>query len=88
MQRIIDGYRKRDRLTHQMLAEVAYAATYTMRNPEGKRPKDMFPILFETDSDEEEEQGDTGGISQEDYDRLQAEMRRINEEAERNKSKE
>ena len=49
--RIVRGYRKRDRLTHQMLAEVAYAVTYMMRNPEGKRPKDLFPSLFDDEND-------------------------------------
>lgn len=71
-----------------MLAEVAYAATYTMRDPKGTKVKDMFPVLFEDDSDEDEEMESTGGISQEEYNRLQAEMRRINEEAKQNKSKE
>lgn len=33
------------------MAECVYAATFTMRNPEGKTVKDMFPTLF---SDDEE----------------------------------
>ena len=33
---IIRGYRKRNRLTHQLLAEIVYTTTYIMRNPEGK----------------------------------------------------
>ena len=49
--RIIRGYRKRNHLTHQLLAECAYAAIYTMRDPKGKTVKDVFPALFD---DEEE----------------------------------
>ena len=49
--RVARGYRKKDRLTHQLLAECVYAITYSMRNPEGKTVKDMFPSLFSDDSD-------------------------------------
>ena len=48
---IIRGYRKRNHLTHQLIAECAYAAIYTMRDPKGKTVKDVFPALF---ADEEE----------------------------------
>ena len=61
VRRIIRGYRKRNRLTHQLLAEIVYTTTYTMRDPQGKRPADMFPEIF---SDENEDS--TGGISEED----------------------
>lgn len=53
IQRAIKGYRKRDTLKHQLLAECAYAAIYAMRDPKGKTVADMFPVLF-SDEDEEE----------------------------------
>lgn len=46
VRRIIRGYRRRDLLKHQLMAECVYAATYAMRNPEGKTVEDMFPSLF------------------------------------------
>ena len=49
--RIIRVYRKRNHHTHQLLAECAYAAIYTLRDPKGKTVKDVFPALF---ADEEE----------------------------------
>ena len=54
VRRIIRGYRQRDLLKHQLMAECAYAATYAMRDPKGKTVADMFPMLF--DNDEAEEQ--------------------------------
>ena len=54
VRRIIRGYRQRDLLKHQLMAECAYAATYAMRDPKGKAVADMFPMLF--DNDEAEEQ--------------------------------
>lgn len=48
--RIIKGYRKRNRLTHQLLAECTFAAIYAMRDPKGKTVADMFPQLFEDNS--------------------------------------
>ena len=53
--RIVRGYRKRDRLKHQLMAECAYAAIYAMRDPNGKTVRDIFPMLFENDDDEEME---------------------------------
>lgn len=53
--RIIRGYRKRDRLKHQLIAECAYAAIYAMRDPNGKTVANMFPQLFEDDDDDEDE---------------------------------
>ena len=47
--RIIRGYRKRDRLKHQLMAECAYAAIYAMRDPKGKTVADVFPQIFEDD---------------------------------------
>jgi hypothetical protein len=73
VRRIIRGYRQRDRLAHQLLAECVYAATFTMRDPKGKTVSDMFPMLFNDDDDD-----DGPAISQEDIDELQAEMDAIN----------
>lgn len=53
--RIIRGYRKRDRLKHQLIAECAFAAIYAMRDPKGKTVADMFPQIFDDDDDYEEE---------------------------------
>ena len=46
---IVMGYRKRDRLKHQLMAECTYAAIYAMRDPKGKTVADMFPQIFEDD---------------------------------------
>ena len=70
--RIIRGYRQRDRLKHQLIAECTYAAMFAMRDPKGKTVEDMFPMLFEDDDDDEP------AISQADIDELQAEMDAIN----------
>lgn len=72
VRRIIRGYRQRDRLKHQLIAECAYAAMYAMRDPKGTTVADMFPMLFEDDGDEEPP------ISAEDVAELQAEMDAIN----------
>ena len=50
---IIRGYRKRNKLTHQLLAEIVYTTTYIMRNPEGKTVANMFPALFKEDDENE-----------------------------------
>jgi hypothetical protein len=52
---ILRGYRKRKRLTYQLLAENIYASTYAFRGSEGKTVKDMFPSLFEDEDDYEPE---------------------------------
>ena len=52
---IVMGYRKRDRLKHQLMAECAYAAIYAMRDPKGKTVADMFPQIFEDDDDYNDE---------------------------------
>ena len=67
--RIIRGYRKRDRLTHQLIAEAVFAAMHTMRDSKGKTVKDFFPMLFEDDEDRE-----PADISEEEIAQLQAEM--------------
>jgi len=73
VRRIIRGYRRRDLLKHQLMAECVYAATYAMRNPNGKTVSDMFPMLFDYDDDDDEPP-----ISAEDVAELQAEMDAIN----------
>lgn len=70
---IVMGYRKRDRLKHQLMAECAYAAVYAMRDPKGKTVADMFPMLFDTDDDDDEPP-----ISAEDVAELQAVMDALN----------
>ena len=48
---IIEGYRKRDRIKLQLLAQVVYSSMYTMRDPQGKKASDLFPQLFEDDEE-------------------------------------
>ena len=78
VRRIIRGYRRRDTLKHQLLAECAYAAIYAMRDPNGKTVTDMFPSLFEEDGEPDE--SDT--ITQADVDDLQQLMATITADAE------
>ena len=52
VRRIVRGYRNRDRLKHQLMAECAYAAMFAMRDPKGKTVRDIFPSLFPTDDDD------------------------------------
>lgn len=54
VRRIVRGYRRRDRLKHQLMAECAYAAIFAMRDPKGKTARDLFPALFEDDDDNDE----------------------------------
>lgn len=49
VRRIIRGYRKRNRLTQQLLAQCAHASIFSMRDPQGKTAADLFPGLFEDD---------------------------------------
>ena len=72
VRRIIRGYRRRDTLKHQLMAECAYAAIYAMRDPRGKSVKDLFPAIFEDTNDEEDE---PEPLSQSDIDELQQLMR-------------
>lgn len=69
--RIIKGYRKRDRLTHQLIAEAVFAAMHTMRDSKGKTVKDFFPGLFEDPDDDDRDAAD---ITDEEIAELQAEM--------------
>lgn len=64
VRRIVRGYRRRDRLTHQLLAECVYAAIYAMRDPNGKTAYMMFPDLFKNDD------GDEPPITKEDEEEL------------------
>ena len=73
VRRIIRGYRQRDRLKHQLIAECAYAAMYAMRDPKGKTVSDMFPMLFEDDDDYDEPP-----ISEEEVANMQAMMDAFN----------
>jgi hypothetical protein len=70
---IIKGYRRRNRLTHQLLAEIVYTTTYSMRDPKGKTVEGMFPMLFE-----EEEDDDEPIMTKEDSDELQQLMEDLN----------
>ena len=74
VRRIIRGYRNRDRLKHQLMAECAYAAIYAMRDPKGKTVADMFPQIFEDDDDEDQEPP----MTDEEASELQAEMDAFN----------
>lgn len=51
VRRIVRGYRNRDRLKHQLMAECAFAAMFAMRDPKGKTVRDIFPALFQYDDD-------------------------------------
>ena len=66
------GYRRRDRLKHQLIAECAFAAIYAMRDPKGKTVSDLFPSLFDDDEDQEPP------ITDDEIEMLQAEMDAIN----------
>ena len=76
VRRIIRGYRRRDLLKHQLIAECAYTAMYAMRDSQGKTVEDMFPMLFDNDDDDEPP------ISAEEVAELQAEMDAINSQTE------
>jgi len=75
VRRIIRGYRQRDRLTHQLLAECVYAATYAMRSSEGKTVSNMFPMLFKDDDDDD---GTEPPISEEDASDLRQLINAVN----------
>ena len=70
--RIIRGYRRRDWLRNQLMAECTYAAMFAMRDAKGKTVKDLFPFLFE--DDDEEDDYETPQMTDEDIDKMQAEM--------------
>ena len=72
---ILRGYRRRDRLKHQLMAECAYAAIFAMRDPKGKTARDLFPVLFEDDDEKEPVM-----LSDDDIAELQADMAAWNEQ--------
>ena len=72
--RIIRGYRNRDKLKLQIMAECAFASMFAMRDPEGKTVQDMFPMLFDDDDEEEP----TASISDEDREDLLDLMHSLN----------
>lgn len=76
VRRIIRGYRRRDWLKHQLMAEIVYAATFSMRDPKGKTVSDMFPMLFDDEEDDEPP------ITKEDVADLQQLITAVNAEAE------
>ena len=73
---ILRGYRRRDRLKHQLMAECAYAAIFAMRDPKGKTARDLFPALFEDDDEKEPVM-----LSDDEIAELQADMAAWNEQA-------
>ena len=74
VRRIIRGYRRRDRLKLQLLAECVYASIHAMRDPKGKTVEDLFPALFEDD-----EQMPSGpALTQDEVSELQAMMASMN----------
>jgi hypothetical protein len=75
---IVLGYRKRDRLKHQLMAECVYAAVHVMRDPNGKNVADMFPELFE----DNEEADPAPPITEDDAADLQELMYRMNHQGE------
>jgi hypothetical protein len=75
---IVMGYRRRDRLKHQLMAECVYAAIYAMRDPKGKTVADMFPQIFDDDDDYDDEPP----ITEDEAADLQALMERMNAQSE------
>lgn len=57
------------------MAECAFASMFSMRDPKGKTVQDMFPILFD---DDDEEEGPTASISDEDREDLLDLMHSLN----------
>ena len=81
VRRIIRGYRKRNRLTHQLLAECVYATVHVMRNPKGKRVEDMFPDIFKEEEYTEEEIAESD-LTDEEFSDLQGLMDNLNSKKE------
>lgn len=75
VRRIVRGYRKRNRLTNQLLAESVYATIHVMRDPKGKTPRDFFPSIFPTD---DVDATDSAPIDEKEVARLRAMMREEN----------
>ena len=77
VRRIIRGYRRRDLLKHQLMAECVYAAIHVMRDPQGKTVADMFPMLFDFDDDDDEPP-----LTKQDVDDLLADINAYNSKTE------
>lgn len=78
---IFNGYRRRHRLLHQLIAENVYATIHTMRDPKGKTVGDMFPQVFDDDDEYEfeppisdEEARDMQGLIDAENERLRMEQ--------------
>lgn len=71
VQRIIRGYRRRDHLTHQLLAESAFASMFSLKGSEGKTVRDIFPGIFE----EEDDEPDGPDLTEEEVQDLQQSMK-------------
>ena len=70
----MQGYRRRNILTYQLLRLTAYSSFFSMReNKCGLHPHDWLPLYFDDDDDQ-----DTPPISEEDVAELQAEMASFN----------
>ena len=80
VRRIIRGYRQRDLLKHQLMAECVYASIYSMRDPQGKTVADMFPMLFDFDDDDDEPP-----LTKEDVDDLLADINAYNSKTDEEK---
>ena len=75
VRRIVRGYRNRDRLKHQLMAECAFAAMFSNRDPKGKTVRDIFPSLFQ---DDDTDATDTAPIDDKEVARLRQMMREEN----------
>ena len=80
VRRIIRGYRRRDLLKHQLMAECVYAAMFAMRDPKGQTVTDMFPMLFDFDDDDDEPP-----LTKEDVDDLLADINAYNSKTDEEK---
>ena len=83
VRRIIKGYRKRDTLKHQLMAECVFAAIFAFRDPKGQTVKDLFPSLFQQNDEEDEII-----ISEERERQLQAEMAALSAQYAKEKAEE
>lgn len=77
---INEGYLRRNALFYQLLRINAWASAYCMGNPEKVGPQDFFHLYVDDLKLDEQHQG----ISKEDYDQLQQEMRDYNQRIKNN----
>jgi hypothetical protein len=75
VRRIVRGYRNRDRLKQQLMAECAFAAMFSNRDPKGKTVRDIFPAIFQDDDGND---SDTAPIDDKEVARLRQMMREEN----------